>query len=56
VAAIVRPVARADYFIEAISKRPLELNIRVGPKRPILEILNVCLRLAVSTRLDLESD
>jgi hypothetical protein len=41
---------------EPISKRPLELNIRVGPKRPILEILNVCLRLAVSTRLDLESD
>jgi hypothetical protein len=38
-------------LLEAISKRPLELNIRVGPKRPILEILNVCLRLAVSTRL-----
>jgi hypothetical protein len=42
--------------LEAISKRPLELNIRVGPKRPILEIRNGCLRLAVSSRLDLESD
>jgi hypothetical protein len=37
--------------MEAISKRPLELYIRVGPKRPILKILNVCPRLVVSTRL-----
>ncbi len=41
---------------EVISKRPLELNIGVGPSCPILKIRHVCLRLDTSPRLDLEPD
>jgi hypothetical protein len=39
-----------------VSKPPLGLNLCVGPRRSILEILHIYLRLNASARLDLKPD
>jgi hypothetical protein len=44
------------YLIEVVTKPPLGLNPRVGPRHPILEIFPIFLRLAATVRLDLEPD
>ncbi len=43
-------------MLEAVLKPPYGLNLRVGPKDLILEILNICLWLNLSTRLDLKPE
>ena len=44
------------YVLEVVSDPPLGLNLFVGTKRSILEILHIFLWLNASLRLDLEPD
>jgi hypothetical protein len=50
------PRANPRDLIEVVSKPPLGLNLCVGPRRSILEIFPIFLRLTASVRLDLKPD